>query len=780
MTGWSLGARQRLKGRELMLGGLWSRIALRHPRLVIAITLALSVLFAYGAAKVRIDSGQRGYFPENDPGLARLDQVEDAFGGSNTIMAAALTAQVFTPEGLRALDRLTQELREAPGVVSVQSVTNIAEVTGEPWGIDVRRILEELPESQDEAASFHRRLQRDLQAARLLLSDDGSLVMTLVHLSAGVDSSRVAAGVRALLSSAAPVLTIYATGGPVLISAADDYLRKDLQRLFPIVAVVIVGLLVGSFRRWQGALLPMITVGLSTLYTVGLMGFMGTPLSQITVALTVILLSVGSAYGIHMMHRLYEEQSQGRYGRHAMEVAFDAVTLPIILAGATTIAGFGANAFSSIVRIREFGLLAAFGVACALLLALMFIPAAVAVFGGMRPSHGEGITACVPQAQDHCTRDGLFQRLAGCVTQRPATIWLITAIVAVWSVAGLPRIKVDTNFVSFFPSSSQARRDFDLVRSKFGGASTIHVMIEGDVIGPEVLEAMEAAQREFEAAPGFGKSVSVVDLVKQVSRAMHGDDPSFARIPESRGEVAQYLLIASMSGDIGIERLLTMDNQKARIEVVADAVDSSSRATVVRRATEIVERHFGPASGLGVSNAFAAGMLFLDDGMSNLITRSQTQSLFLAVISVFVIVYLALGRSLDSALCIVPILLTILVNFAVMGWAGIPFDVVTAVVSSVAVGIGIDYSIHIYSRFREASLRGKSPSDALRETIATTGRAVVLNAGAVAAGFVVLMLSSFPPLRNFGGLIALTMATSSIGALTLLPALLLAARRRDA
>jgi predicted RND superfamily exporter protein len=171
-------------------------------------------------------------------------------------------------------------------------------------------------------------------------------------------------------------------------------------------------------------------------------------------------------------------------------------------------------------------------------------------------------------------------------------------------------------------------------------------------------------------------------------------------------------------------------------------------------------------------------MPFLEQGMVDLIVRGQAASLVLALAAVFVIVYLLLGRSRDSALCLVPIALTILVNFGMMGWAGIPFDIVTALVSSIAVGIGIDYGIHVYSRFRQGMGQGMSPEAAMHATIANTGRAIMTNALAVTAGFAVLLLSVFPPLRHFGGLVAVTMIISSIGSLTILPALLLAVRRK--
>ena len=172
---------------------------------------------------------------------------------------------------------------------------------------------------------------------------------------------------------------------------------------------------------------------------------------------------------------------------------------------------------------------------------------------------------------------------------------------------------------------------------------------------------------------------------------------------------------------------------------------------------------------------YLTGLPFLSESMGRQIMAGQMKSLLLAGIAVAAIVYFTLGRSLTSALCMVPIALTILANFGLMGWAGIPVNLVTALVSSIAVGIGIDYSIHVYNRYSEGLRGGLTPDEAIHVTISNTGIAVALNALSVAAGFMVMLASKFPPVRQFGTLIAVTMAVSATGALSLLPVTLLAA-----
>jgi hypothetical protein len=270
---------------------------------------------------------------------------------------------------------------------------------------------------------------------------------------------------------------------------------------------------------------------------------------------------------------------------------------------------------------------------------------------------------------------------------------------------------------------------------------------------------------------------TIVNVLKQASRALHDNDPAWERLPSTRDEAAQYVLLVSMSGDAGLDEMITIDNNHARIQVMADTMaGSKSKEGTLKSAVEIVETNL---AGLSTVSSFSiTGMPFLEKSMAEMVISSQGTSLLFAAIAVALIVYLSLGRSWDSILCLIPVALTIVANFGMMGWVGISLNLVTALVSSVAVGIGIDYSVHVYSRFRQGIAEGHSPEEAMGSTIANTGRAVALNALAVAVGFAVMFLSEFPPLRHFGALIALTMLVSAGGALTILPASLLAVARR--
>ena len=774
-----------------------SRFVQNHPVAVIVATILITVLAALSATRISVSTAVRDFFPSTDPEIVALDHIDEIFGGSDYVLIAAKADDVFTPEGLQVLQDITQGIEDIDGVHSVRSVTNMVEVQGTPWGIEVVDLLAEMPTDQGEADAVRRRMEENPQIAGVLLSESGRYVLALAQLDQGVDAGAVSGRIRAVIDQRRGDITFHLSGSPFLSKAAEEHLKDDLFNLFPFAVAVIVIVLALSFKTISGVLLPLVTVLLSIVWTLGLMGAVGVPLTQMSAVLPVVLLSSGSAYGLHMMHRYYEENGNGKpngksngkangkadsaaTGNGSAGRALESVGIAIVLAGVTTVAGFGSNVFSSMTRMREFGGFTAIGVAFALLIALTFLPAVLTVLDRRHGSKHSRIARAGSAAKGGTAARGgrrFLESVGNYVLRKPRVVVIATLALIVWSVGGLSRLKVDTDFATFFDESSTARRDFDLIRTEFGGVDTIQVLVEGDILDPVTLNAMDRAQQEFEKGIGFGKAFSIVDVVKQVSLALHEDDPAWDRIPDSREEVAQYLLLVSMSGDVGIDQMLSLDETHARIQVMVDStVNSASSGGTLEQARSIVARNL---EGVGaIERVYLTGLPFLSESMGKQIMAGQMKSLLLAGIAVAVIVYFTLGRSITSALCMGPIALTILANFGIMGWAGIPVNLVTALVSSIAVGIGIDYSIHIYNRYSEGLKCGLTPDEAIHVTISNTGIAVALNALSVAAGFMVMLASRFPPVRQFGTLIAVTMAVSAAGALSLLPVTLLAASSR--
>ncbi|OUN01385.1 MAG: hypothetical protein BAA04_06015 [Firmicutes bacterium ZCTH02-B6] len=743
--------------------GFLSRLVSRYPGWIVAAVALLTVVGAYGVLQLNISTDVTSFFAEDDPRLVTFEWVSDTFGSSTYVLAVVSAGDIFRVPVIQALDSLTQELERVPGVANVRSITNVENVLGTPWGIEVAPIMDVLPDTDVAVERFRERVLSSDTVANRFVSDDEQHTLILIQLARNVDSDAVVQAVRDVTSRYAARLTVQLTGSQALTQQLNSVLKDDILRLTPLILAVIVAVLYLSFRSAAGVVLPLAAVGISVIWTLGLMGFLGVSLSQLGSAIPVVLVSVGSAYGIHVLRRFEEEWQKHGDTRIAAEQTVRSVGLAVVMSGLTTVVGFSANAFTRIVRIREFGVFMGVGVAAALLVSILFIPAVLVL---VRRHNRASSRRPAPMTIGDHANSGLLERVGAWVTQRPAVPLVAAAVLTVVSFTGFARLQVDTDYLRFFDARSEARQAYQLVQDKFGGVDTVQIILEGDILEPDTLRAMETLQAELEAIPWLSGSMSVADIVKEVGQALNEDDPAYAVIPDSRAAVAQYLLLLSMSGDSTLEQFLTFDQGTAKIEVPVATTSAQERADVLRRIDELAEEILGPYGQVHVT-----GLPYLVDGMAELITTGQIQSLVISVAGVLVLLWIMVGSLRRGLSCLIPILLTIAINFGFMGWAGMDFDVINALVASVVVGVGIDYSIHVYSRYREESANGRQPKEAIVTTLATTGRAVLLNAAAVAAGFLVLLLSMFPPLRIFGFLVALTMGVASTAALTVLPAI---------
>ena len=751
------------KGVWQIVGELVPKAIRRYPGWIVALFVLVTLVFGYGALRINMVTDLAYFFSETDPRSIIFKETQETFGSSDYIMLAVEAEEVFSVDGIADLKHLTEALGIVDGDGSVRSLTRCENIEGSDWGIEVRPMLTELPPTQDEVEDFRRQVMEDNQLAGKLVSKDGALTLILLTLEEWADNDETVKAIRAAIDEAAGDMKVHLTGGPVLTEVMNDTLRKDLALLSPIVVLLILLMLFLSFRNWQGVLLPLLTMVVSIIWTLGLMGFLGVPLTQLSAILPAVFTSVGSAYGIHVLHRYRGELLQSDDNSVRVESVVRQVGPAVFMAGATTAAGFLSNAFSNIIRIREFGLFTAFGVLVALMVSTVMIPAILQLLGARGT---RGWSRSVEQGES-----AALARLGRWVAHNPRVVATIAVVVVGFAAIGLPRLTVETDFINFLPKGSPTRKAFDLVQEHFGGTNTIQIVVDGTITEPEVLRGMERAQERLNGIPHLSTPLSVVDVVKRVSRVLHADDSAYERVPDTREAVAQYLLLLSMSGDVGLSQLLTLDEQQAKIEVYIGATTTKEQRMILDQVEEVCEELRAVS---GVRHVQVTGTPILGRAMADLITEGQVQSLVLSLVAVFFLVWIIVGSVRISALCLVPTVITITVNFGVMSWLGLHFNVVTALVSSIAVGMGIDYSIHMYTRYREERKGGAVPAqEAVVKATATTGYAVLLNAAAVAVGFVILVFSSFQPIREFGSLIAATMVVSGGSAITVLPVLLL-------
>ncbi|MBA7515532.1 hypothetical protein ES705_07574 [subsurface metagenome] len=738
----------------------------KYPKSIIAAVILLTVFFYFGLSRVDVVSDLEEMFPEDDPVKTAYDQVDATFGGAKFAMIILDMDEVFSVSALQEIDRLTLDLEKVKGVNSVLSITNVEEIRGIEDGIEVVELIEEIPTSEAELQKLKHRVLSNDDYAGQIVSENGKIALVMVQLLPEAAEENVIQDIREIIHRQELDKKAYLTGEAVLDQEVDKAIVGDMSRLLPLAILLMIGILYISFRNVRGVVLPLLIVIITVIWTMGMMGYFGIPLSPISNIMPIILISMGIADGIHILTRYREGLSQGLDKQKALFATVIAVGLACLITSVTTMAGFGSLYTSSLIQIKDFGLSTAIGVGVAFVITITFFLAFLYL---LRPAKRE------LDKKRKILLKGTLVKWAGFVIARAKTVLIIAGLLVVLASAGIPLINPESDFIDFFKPGSPVRSAYNLVTENFGGANIIQIAVKGNIQDPEVLQAMEHLQNDIEKIEILSKPGSIVNLLRNTNKALHEGNPEYEMLPKTEEEVAQYLLLLSMGGSDQLDNMLSFDYEQALIQSRVSTTKNSERNKMINKVEKAIEKHFDSNN-----EVVLTGSPILAHNMVNLMIKGQLQSLVLAILFVFILMVIISRSLIYGTFCTVPITLTVILNFGIMGWFKIPFDVASAIIASIVIGIGIDYAIHFFSRYKEELAIGKSVEQALKITISNTGQAIFYNAAAVGLGFLVLIFASMPPLARFGWLIALTMFFSSMASMTVLPALLyLRDRRRE-
>ncbi|MGE5803384.1 MAG: outer membrane lipoprotein-sorting protein [Gemmatimonadota bacterium] len=746
------------------------------------ITLALALQL--GNLGVIIDPNN--FLPPSHPNVVATNTVERVFG-SKYVVVVGLTAtegEALRPVILAKVQRITAAFTELTGVVK-RNVLSLAarrakSIAGTSDGLEVRPLMDSVPRSPAEIERLKAALLSNPTYFNAIVSPDWRTVAVLAEFR---DPPH---GFGSIMREVAPIVererdaTVeIAVGGLPVYLTNLERLAQRMGFLFPI-AVLVIGLIhYEAFRTRQAAVLPLVTALLAVVWGLGIMGAAGVPMDVFNATTPILILAVAAGHAVQILKRYYEEYhrlhasglARVDANRHAVVAAVARVGPVTLTAGVAAAIAFLSLLVFEIRAIRTFGVFSAVGILSALVLELTFIPA----LRSMLPPPGE-------REQRRERAYTVWDRVTGAIADwvtGPSRRFLWTGAAALVVVAGFGASRVDVRQQLkrlFSPRLAFVRED-QALNQRLGGTNGVFLLVEGkapDAIkSPRVLRGMDSLQRVLEADPEVGKTISLADFVRRMNRAMNGDSPAQDRIPDSTNLISQYLLLYSMSGEPGdFDSYVDYDYRSANIWVLSRTSESVWFHHLVERIQPLAQRLLGPDVTVSVGGSVAQ-----ESALAEVMVRSKLLNM-VQIGAVLLLIASVVFRSLSAGwLVIVPLFLTVLVNFGLMGLTGIPLNIDNSLTSAMVVGIGADYVIYLMFRLREELSRTHDETEAVRNTLRTAGKATLFVASAVAGGYAVLALSiGYYPHLWMAILIGTAMIVSCLTTLTLVPALLLATR----
>ena len=747
-----------------------------YPLVVVVVLCVVSVFLGINALGGDIKVDTESMVPKDDPVIQDLTDVVEDFG-SQDMMMVVIKADVYNHRTLAKVQRIADGILDLPGIDDVVTPLDAVLIRGDELGLEISSVAHGVPETEEEIGEFKNALKGSPQGSAMV-SEDGDALAVFITLEPGsaasFDSQTLAGDIEAIaFRERGPGEEIYVIGEAYLGYIATNNMRRDLSVLFPLsLAVVIISLYV-SFGRFFDVAILMISIIMSLACSLGLMSVLGYDITIVSMILPIILVSMGSAAGIHILNRFHEERRKGRMPEAAINQVIHELTGPVSMTSLTTAVGFASFATSFISPVKTFGIFAAAGIMINLVITLTCVPSLLIMRSRYKIRRAQiqrnGLASGT-------ARRSVLNRFLGSVATAVVTgpvkvILAVLAVTIVFAVA-VPGLKIETNWMQYFRQDSPAVMGTQLAEKLFGGTHSVSVLVDtGEYDGikePDILNRMARLQDRMDNVDNLSHPSSVAELVRTVNKALNADDPDYFTIPPTREAVAQELLLFTMQGGEGLDSMVSYDFQKALVTARAANVSTAELGSIIDKVEAVTDEEF---KGLGVDTR-VVGLPKVMLRMMEKFMDDQIKSLILSAVGVWIVVSVISGSSIIGLLCLIPLCISILINFGFMSYMKIPLDVITIMISGISIGIGVDYSIHLTSRYRYELRNGKEQEDALKATITSTGRGIFFNAVTLILGFGLLAFSTFRAISIFGMLVAGTMFTSGLGALVFLPAIL--------
>ncbi len=739
--------------------GILSEKVVKYRWFILIVVFLITAFFGYELQFTTVDSNLINSLPKDDPVVRLINEVGEDFGGNEMGLIILEADNVLMPEVLNDIQQVTDSLYETDGILSVTSLVNMMTINVDGDDFEVDNLINDnnRPTNIRQAEELKKVITSNKIVAGSIISEDATATLIIYTIEDGANVDSVSTVVMDKINSMKLDTKYYFAGAPFLGKYVDNIVSNDLITLIPIAFLVMAFVLYLSFHSIRGIVIPIFTAGLAIIWALGVFTLAGFKLSMVSNNVPIIILAVGSAYAIHVLNRV--NQSDVKEHKSKISKAFLFMIVPVSLTALTTMVGFMSFVFGAYLSmIRDFGILAALGTFFSALLALSFVPAMLAVL----PASSKKEAKRRMKGHKSKMKKYLLLPLSKLVINHSGRVIIVWSLLFVVSIFGIFILKRSVSATGYFKSDHPYSIAENIMSEKLGGSKPVFVVFEGNMQSPEVLNSMLETAEYMKQSSYISSTQSVADVVAMLNGALGGE----TKIPDTEAMIGQLWFILGQQESMN--RLVTPELDKGII--IGKYIDDGSND--IKDFNRLMQSYFEEHKSDNYSVQIT-GMPFVNAQLDKSLLYSQVFSLIIAIIFIVAIVSVMFKSLIKGVIASAPIVVTIGIMYGIMGLTGIPLNIVTVLVASIAIGIGIDYSIHFISHFNHSVRRLNSVHAAIEETIVVSGRAIMINFISVSAGFLVLIFSNLVAMVYFGILIALSMLGSSMGALTLLPAIIL-------
>jgi predicted RND superfamily exporter protein len=740
----------------------------KNPAISVIFLVVVLVVLSIKITTLEIDSSAEGLMAEGDPEREYYEKIKEKFG-SDTLTAIVIqnsSGDVFTKETIALIDALTEKVKEIEGVTKVQSLTTVNKIKGEGDFLNTDKLIEQVPSSPDELRQVREDALRNDVFISNIISKEGKItginIFTENRLNDKKFNEKFSKEIDRLIAENKGNHKVYQIGNPVAKVAFSSSIQKDQRTLIPWSVTFLILLLLLSLRSYSAAFLPLLTGGLSIFATLGFMTLMGYQINVITAIVPALLIAIGCTEDIHMITEYFEGLRSGKNKKEAIMYMATKCALPITLTTATTVFGFSSLAFNKITILKQFGIVATFGLSINFLITIIVIPSFLQFMN-------------VPGIFQKKKRNPLKRHIDSFIdwfiklpTQHKTLITVGTLFCIGLALAGCLRLKVNTDFISYFKEGSYIRQRVASIHKDLSGALNFNIIVEAGeedkIKDPDVLRQIAGLQQYMDGLKVMDKSISIADYIKVMNREMHGGEKEMQKIPDSKNLVAQYLLLMS---DDDIKSYVDSNYSTANIAVRHNITSSAELTAVLDKIKEYVNKNFSK----DIAVRFTGEGVLINNA-ADYMASGQVTSLGSSLLTIFAVMAILFMSFKAGIISMIPNIIPIILNFGIMGWFGVPLNTGTCMIAAIALGIAVDDTTHFMARYYKELKNTNDQQLAVVNSLKGEGEPVLLSSVALAVGFAILGLSEFNPTIHFGLLSALVMLIGFASEMLVTPILL--------
>ncbi len=750
-------------------------ILVRYPYRIMLLNLLLTALVGAGVTQLRLDAGIDIFFNKNDPNLIAEQQLIASYGKEDNILFVLDSgdSDIFDSQHLATIEAITAGAWQIPNAKRVDSITNYLHAAVDGDDITVGPLVEnaakisapDLSRARDIAYSREELLGR-------LLARNGKVATINVSLNLPEEGKAAAVAesvqfARQLALDAMredPNVEIHLAGWALTEQTLAEVTAKDSTTLMPVLLALILVVCSLLLRSPLASLCTVIVLLLSILLGMGYAGWVGIGLNSVTASAPTIIMTLAIADCIHVLTVFLGRLRQNPDKRAALAYSLDETFYGVVLTSATTFAGFLSMNFSDSPAFGDLGNIAAMGVLGALWLTLTVLPGLIMLLP-FKANKGRATILSM---------DGL----ANFVIRFHNALFWGSLCIGVLLITGISRIELNDDPTGYFSESIPLTKSLHVIENRLSGTQSIHYSFDsGEAEGihdPLFLAQVDQFVAWLRAQPEVANVESFTDTLKHLNQLMHGDAPSWHRLPDERALAAQYTLLYEISVPYGRDVTNQVTADKSSLKVSATLKNQKSKGLIAfeMRGRQWMEEHVPEivTPGVGQSISFAhVGLRNIDSMISG--------SLF-ALVLISALLAFAFRSIRFGVVSLIPNLIPALATLGMWGAIVGEVNIAASVVFSVTLGIIVDDTIHFLLKYIECRReQGLNVHDAIRHTFNAVGNALFSMSILLAIGFLVLVLSDFSVNSTTGLLVAITIFVAVFLDLLFLPAILIKGER---